>query len=246
MSLFFLNIEASKSSLRIISILLAIILFSVACSKSKKTEGRKNLQNLSLLITKDFEDGKTDEWLSFPKENWKIIQDGGSKVFALIAPGPEREIRAPQAYSLLKNLDVEDFVFTGKIKSTQDTLIHGRDMDVIFHYQDPSHFYYVHFCKESASKHNIIGLVNGKDKVKINHEPAGESIARLSDKSFHNFKVTYDSSNGEIKAYIDDMNVPILTATDSTLTHGLVGVGSFDDIGCFDDVQLRGIKFSKK
>ncbi|MBC8181529.1 hypothetical protein H8E88_10440 [candidate division KSB1 bacterium] len=239
MRLIFIN---SNTVLKMVSILLFIFFF-ISCSESKKSGSGKNLQELPVLITEDFEDGKTDEWVSYPKEVWKIIQDSGSKVYALIHPGPEREIRSPQAYTLLKNFDVKDFVFTGKIKSTQDTLIHGRDMNVVFHYQDLTHFYYVHFCKQSASKHNIIGIVNGKDRVKINHEPAGESNARLGDKSYHNFKVTYQSRTGEIKAFLDDMDVPILTATDSTLSHGLVGVGSFDDTGCFDDVQLRGINF---
>ena len=44
---------------------------------------------------------------------------------------------------------------------------------------------------------------------------------------------------GEIRAYLDDMTEPILTARDRTLGHGLVGVGSFDDTGAFDDLELR-------
>lgn len=48
-----------------------------------------------------------------------------------------------------------------------------RDMCVIFHFQDAVHFYYVHFSASSDGVHNIIGLVNGKDRVKINAEPEG-------------------------------------------------------------------------
>jgi hypothetical protein len=54
--------------------------------------------------------------------------------------------------------------------------------------------------------------------------------------------VTYDEKSGDIKAYLDDMAAPILTARDKTLSHGLVGVGSFDDTGCFDDIKLWGKK----
>jgi hypothetical protein len=50
--------------------------------------------------------------------------------------------------------------------------------------------------------------------------------------------VSCDGETGEIKAYLDDMQTPILTAQDKTLGHGLVGVGSFDDTGSFDDIQL--------
>jgi hypothetical protein len=36
------------------------------------------------------------------------------------------------------------------------------------------------------------------------------------------------------------MATPILTARVPTDAHGLVGVGSFDDTGAFDDLKLRG------
>ena len=57
---------------------------------------------------------------------------------------------------------------------------------------------------------------------------------------FHEFKVTCNAETGEIKAYLDDMKTPILTAKDMTLGHGLMGVGSFDDTGSFDDIKLWG------
>jgi hypothetical protein len=62
----------------------------------------------------------------------------------------------------------------------------------------------------------------------------------LTDMRFHDFKVSYNAETGEIKAYLDDMKTPILTATDRTFEHGLVGVGSFDDTGSFDDIELWG------
>jgi hypothetical protein len=47
---------------------------------------------------------------------------------------------------------------------------------------------------------------------------------------------------GEIRAYLDDMTAPILTARDRTFVHGWVGIGSFDDTGRFDDLELRGYR----
>jgi hypothetical protein len=113
-------------------------------------------------------------------------------------------------------------------------------MCVFFHFQDPTHFYYVHFAASSDEVHNIVGLVNGADRIKINAEPAGGSVFRLTDRAWHGFKVTCDAGTGEIRAYLDDMDRPILTARDKTLGHGLVGVGSFDDTGSFDDLKLLG------
>jgi hypothetical protein len=125
------------------------------------------------------------------------------------------------------------------MKCYTDPAVPGRDMCVFFHYQDPTHFYYVHFAAESAEFHNIIGLVNGADRVKINAETAGGSVFRLTDRAWHTFKVTCDAATGEIRAYLDDLTAPILTARDRTLGHGLVGVGSFDDTGAFDDLKLK-------
>jgi len=126
------------------------------------------------------------------------------------------------------------------MKCDADPANTNRDMVVIFHYQDPTHFYYVHFSASSDGLHNIIGLVNGKDRVKISQEAPGESEFRLTDMEYHDFKVTYSALNGEIRAYMDDMITPILTANDKTLGYGLVGVGSFDDTGSFDDIILWG------
>jgi hypothetical protein len=62
----------------------------------------------------------------------------------------------------------------------------------------------------------------------------------MTDRVWHEFKVVCDAGSGEIRAYLDDMAKPILTARDRTLGHGLVGVGSFDDTGCFVDLELWG------
>ena len=167
-------------------------------------------------------------------------------VYELTAPGKRGEVRAPSSWSLLSGHDVTSFVFTGRLKCKADPANTNRDMCLFFHYQDPTHFYYVHFSAISDGAHNIIGLVNGADRVKINIEPPGESVFRLTDMSWHRFKVTCDSSTGDIKAYFDDMETPILTVRDKTFTHGLVGFGSYDDTGYFDDIMLKGKKNTER
>ncbi|MDZ7262479.1 MAG: exo-alpha-sialidase [candidate division KSB1 bacterium] len=195
---------------------------------------------LRLLFSDDFEDGKAEGWQPNIPEHWQVAQEEGSMVYQLIAPGQEGAVRAPTSWSVIKDFDVTNFVFTVRAKCYADTAIKNRDVAIFFHYQDATHFYYVHFSANSDQVHNIIGLVNGRDRVKINQEPPGQSLPRLVDQKFHHFKVSYDARTGQIKAYLDDMTNPILTAQDTTLTHGLVGVGSFDDTGSFDDIKLWG------
>lgn len=194
------------------------------------------------LVNEDFEDGEVQGWEPNIPENWKVGQESGTHCYQLLNPGTQGDVRAPTSWSVLKNFDISCFIFTGRLKCKARSDNPHRDMVVIFHYQDPTHFYYVHFSAVSDEAHNIIGLVNGKDRVKINLESSRESSARLTDMQFHDFKVTCNAETGEIKAYLDDMKTPILTAKDTTLGHGLVGVGSFDDTGSFDDIILWGKK----
>lgn len=190
------------------------------------------------VITFDFETGSAEGWRPNDPAHWRVVEDEGSKVYELTAVGRQGPVRAPTSISVLAGFDVSAFEFAGRMKCYTDPAVPGRDMCVFFHYQDPTHFYYVHFSAESADVHNIIALVNGTDRVKISAEPAGGSVFRLTDRSWHAFKVVSDGATGEIRAYLDDMTTPILTARDRTLTHGLVGVGSFDDTGAFDDLKL--------
>ena len=210
-----------------------ILICSIACEKRGTNE-------LPLLASYDFEDGTTKGLQPNFPDNWRVIKEETSMVYELTAPGKHGKVRAPTSWSVLSEHDVTSFVFTGRLKCYADPANTNRDTCLFFHYQDPTHFYYVHFSATSDGAHNIIGLVNGADRVKINSEPPGESLFSLTDNDWHSFKVTYDAETGDIKAFLGDMDTPILTASDKTLTHGFVGVGSFDDTGYFDDIILRG------
>jgi hypothetical protein len=193
---------------------------------------------MTLAASFDFESGPAADWRPNDPAHWRVADDHGSRVYELTAPGAQGAVRAPTSISVLDRPDVGPFELTGRLRCDTDPATAVRDMCVFFHYRDPTHFYYVHFAGTSDEVHNIIGLVNGADRVKINAEPAGGSVVRLTDRAWHAFKVTCDAA-GEVRAYLDDMAAPILTARDTTLAHGLVGVGSFDDTGAFDDIVLR-------
>jgi hypothetical protein len=186
----------------------------------------------------DFETGRASEWRPRDPDHWRVAERDRGRVYELTAPGTPGLLRAPTSWSLWDGFDLGTFDFRGRLQSGADPANDKRDLCVVFHFQDPAHFYYVHFAASSDEVHNIIGLVNGADRVKINREPAGSSASRLTDRAWHDFRVCCDSATGEIQAYLDDPSRPILTARDRTLGHGLVGVGSFDDVGCFDDLEL--------
>lgn len=226
-----------KFSIKIIRLLLILTVF--ICLSSCGKNGR---DDLPLLSSYDFEGGLAQGWKPNIPENWRVAETDDSTAYELVSPGVFGEIRAPTSWSILPGYDVTSFELEGRLKCKAEASNPHRDMCLFFHFQDPTHFYYVHFSASSDGLHNIIGLVNGSDRVKINTEPPGESVFRLTDTEWHRFKVSYDAETGGIKAFLDDMDVPILTAVDRTLSHGFVGVGSFDDTGYFDDITLKGKK----
>jgi len=216
-------------------IITILFFFVMAC-------GEKSSDELPLLKSYNFEDGKTEGWQPNFPNSWEVTDLDGSKVYALTTPGESGEVAAPKSLSIITDTDVTSFEFSGRFKCLAEIDNPNRDLCIFFHYQDPTHFYYVHFSASSDERHNIIGLVNGADRIKINVEPAGSSVFRLTDKEWHTFKVTYDAETGSMLAFIDDMDTPIVTAQGSVLGHGTVGLGSYDDTGYFDDIMLKGKK----
>jgi hypothetical protein len=200
----------------------------------------QDLPGLALLAKSNFESGRADGWRPNDPAHWRVVSKDGAMVYELTAPGEPGKVRAPTSWSVWTDDDVTSFEFRGRIKCYTDPANNKRDMCVFFHFQDPTHFYYVHFAGSSDDVHNIIGLVNGADRVKVNAEPAGRSVFRMTDLEWHEFKVVCDGASGEVRAYLDDMTGPVLTARDTMLGHGMVGVGSFDDTGCFAGLQLWG------
>jgi hypothetical protein len=55
---------------------------------------------------------------------------------------------------------------------------------------------------------------------------------------WHQARIVRNADSAEITVYFDDLETPIMTATDKTFGEGRVGFGSFDDIGNFDDIRI--------
>jgi hypothetical protein len=200
---------------------------------------------LPLLGVWDFENRDTASWKPNDSGRWRPAEIGGTVAYELTAPGEQGSVRAPTSWAVLPLHDVSSFEFSGRMRTDVDPSNPHRDLCVFFHFRDPVHFYYIHISASSDEAHNIVGLVNGADRVKVNREPPGESRAGLTDREWHFFKVTCDAESGEVAVYLDDMDQPILTAAAAEFGHGYVGVGSFDDTGYFDDLSLRGKIFGQ-
>lgn len=191
---------------------------------------------MSLVFRDDFSRG-SDHWAPTDAKAWKIEATPEGPVYRLFGASEYKpKHRSPYNISLVRELNVGDFELDVKVRSTKRDYDH-RDLCIIFDYQDPEHFYYVHFGKKTDDHANQIFIVNGAARSKISIET---TPGTPWDDNWHHVRVKRDPSEGTIAVYFDDMEKPAMTAKDTTFRWGQVGVGSFDDTGDFDDFELRG------
>ena len=196
---------------------------------------------LPLVFSDDFEQG-AGRWQPSDAAAWKIVKtNSGSHYNQFQLSKIKTPHRSPFNVSLVKDLQVTDFVLEAKALSTGKDNDH-RDMCLFFGYQDAAHFYYVHMAKKTDDRANQIFIVNGADRVKISTKT---TKGTPWDDRWHNIKIVRQTDSGAIEIYWDDMKTPIMTATDKTFTWGQVGLGSFDDSGNWDDVKLHGKLYKK-
>ena len=185
----------------------------------------------------DFSDG-LGPWQTSPTGVWGHRIESGNRVAALTQAGEQPGgVRRPTGYLLLPQFVWSDYQFTLRAKTLEPATTVRRDVVLIFGYVDPTHFYYVHISSDSDDKfHNVMMKVDGETRTTIHEAPLPE--ARLTDE-WHQIRVEHQST-GAIRVFVDDMNTPLMTASDQSFAAGAVGFGSFDDRALFDDVTIIG------
>ena len=196
---------------------------------------------MPLLFEADFEDGNLDAWQATDPNAWRIEEGRGGKVLAQFKQSDyEPPVRSPYNINLIKDVEVRSFGLELKIRSTTKDYGH-RDLCLFFAYRDPSHFYYVHIANTADAHANSIFIVDGKPRVSI---AKTRTEGTKWDDDWHTVRLVRDTNKSTIEVFFDGGAEPIMTAVNSFLQWGRVGVGSFDDTGQFDDIRLWGI--SKK
>ena len=198
--------------------------------------GSVRAAELPLLVSETFEQG-ADRWQPTDAKAWKILQTPEGYVYHLFQQSKYKPPhRSPVNIALLKDVIVSDFVLDTRLQSTVKDYDH-RSMVLVFGYQDPSHFYYVHFGKKTDDHANQIFIVNDAPRIKISNKT---TPGTAWDDAWHRVKITRSVADGGIAIYFDDLDNPVMTASDTTFAWGQIGIGAFDDLGNFDDLTLRG------
>lgn len=195
--------------------------------------------SLPLVATEDFEQGAT-RWKPMDPSGWKVKAGDKGQVYSHFKKSSSYKPphRSPLNIAILSEPVVGDFVLTARVLSTHEDYGH-RDACLVFGYQDPAHFYYVHFGKQMDDHANQIFIVNDKPRTKISTQT---TKGTPWDDRWHDVKIVRRVTDGTVEVYFDDMKTPVMKATDKTFAWGRIGVGSFDDTSDWDDLQLRGVK----
>ena len=172
------------------------------------------------------------------RQSWKVVDTPEGKVYSLFQQSKYKPVyRSPVNIALAEGPAVGDFVLELKLQSTVKDYDH-RSMVVVFGYQDPAHFYYVHFGKKTDDHANQIFIVDAAPRLKISTKT---TPGTAWDDAWHRVKIVRTVDDGNTAVYFDDLETPVMTAVDKTFAWGRIGVGAFDDLGNIDDVRLRGV-----
>ena len=200
------------------------------------------LHGLPLLFEEDFSDGM-ERWAPTDPNAWTIGHEDGDAVLVLYQQSEyEPPVRSPFNIALLEELWVSDFILEVKVKSTRREYGH-RDLCFIYGWQDPAHFYYTHIASIPDPHAGSIFIVDGEPRVSIATERPDSTTWRNGE--YHTVRIARDVEAGTIEVYFDDLETPIMRATDDTFRYGRIGLGSFDDTGVFDDVRIWGRRTEK-
>lgn len=193
-------------------------------------------EGMELVFEEDFENG-IDRWEPTDRKAWRIEEEDGNKFVSLFQKSDyEYIVRSPHSINWAKGVDVGSFVLDIRMRQTGKEYGH-RDLCLFFNKQDASHFYYVHMATKADEHANSIFLVNGEPRVSIAQERTkGTDWGKNT--GWHDVRIKRDIESGEILVYFDDMETPIMKTVDKTFTSGPIGIGSFDDVGDFDNIKL--------
>ena len=209
--------------------LLSLVLFTSSVLRADEFD-------LPVVTTENFNKGAAN-WEPKDPSAWKMVKQGDNSFYSMFKDSSYKpEVRSPVNFALLKEVTVSDFVLDVDMRSTQEVYGH-QDLCLFFGYQDPSHFYYVHLGREADAHANSIFLVNGEPRVSIAQK---RTDGTAWTKDWHHVRIKRDTSKGTIEVYFDDMKKPVMTTVDKHFLHGRIGIGSFDDTGDFDNLNLRG------
>lgn len=200
-------------------------------------------EDLPVLLKEDFQNG-LERWEPSDKDLessvWKVVEKEDNKYLRVTGKSNYKPpVRSPHSICWLKDIVVSDFDITVKVQNTNINAGGHRDLCLFWGRKDASHFYYVHLGATPDPHSCQIFIVNGEDRKMITENKTKGTPWK---EGWHTVRVKRRVADGLIEVYFDNMETPRMVAHDKTFLTGPIGIGTFDDHGNFDDLELRGVK----
>lgn len=179
-----------------------------------------------------------EKWALAEPKAWKWSGGGKDRVLQLIAQSKVKpKYRSPLNLAWFEGKEWKDFTLTAEVRLTKFDA-GNNDLCIAFGRAGENRFYYAHLGEKADEPHHQIHLVDNADRKPVTtFRTAGTP---WKEGAWHTVKIVRNTSTGDIGVWFDDMEKPVLTARDKTLEWGQIGLGSFDDLGEFRNVKVKG------
>lgn len=181
-----------------------------------------------------------EHWAPRTPAKWQF--PGDEVVLAEAGTDPGDGIRRPFEYAVLtEGPELGSFELEADVRLDAPASVNNRDVIVVFGWQSDTQYYYAHLSQDNTIyAHNGIFKVDGRDRERIDDQWDGAVGAppAVTDEEWHDVRVVRCADSGDVAVYVDGLDVPLLTANDTTFATGRVGFGSFDNTGRIRDLTV--------
>jgi hypothetical protein len=203
----------------------------------------KTITSLALLYFGGVSDGDSQTtqplldragWSFADPDAWEWRKEGDETELVLKqATNFKPKVRSPFHLAWFEGSQWASFTLTAEVRL--DLFSKGNnDVCIAFGKESETKFYYAHLGEKSDAVHLQLQVVNDSDRRAITEK--GAKTLPWEKGKWHKVKLERDSTTGRICIWFDGKEV--LSATDKTLGKGGIGLGSFDDLGSFRNVEV--------
>lgn len=180
----------------------------------------------------------TSRWDFSAPDAWKWTIEPKPPLLRLTAQSNTKpDFRSPLNMAWYKGHEWSDFTLTMECRLTKFDA-GNNDLCIAFGGDGKNRFYYAHLGEKADEAHHQIHVVDHADRKPVTtYRTAGTPWKQGQ---WHKVKLVRNSATGDIGVWFDDMEKPVLTAKDKRFTWGRIGLGSFDDLGEFRNVRIKG------
>lgn len=181
---------------------------------------------------------ETSRWDFSSQDAWKwSIAPEPRRLRLMTQSNTKPDFRSPFNMAWYTGREWSDFTLTAECRLTKFDA-GNNDLCIAFGGDGKNRFYYAHLGEKADEPHHQIHIVNNADRKAITTYRTGGTPWKEGE--WHKVKIVRNSATGDIGVWFDDMEKPVLTAKDKRLTWGRIGLGSFDDLGEFRNVRVKG------